>query len=682
MIFAAPIPPILISMSDPKGFTNRAPHQNPVRGVDPGFVTAAKPQGLVTAAATEKPSPNLVKRPRFLPPIGSRGYHLLLATVAIFILGPLGGITAAFMNFSIGFFVGGQVLAGILGSAVTFGYGPDGKHGANYIQTMAASVAGMCGMAVLAQAMVWLGLPQPPAWELVLYYLCIGMFGVGVGMLYTPILVDRMELLFPSGFAVANILRALSDKQLLKRSITKLASGMAAGYVVGVSSLNLSWFTSFGLSASGVAVLEKAGISASTLGAGMIVGARIAIPALVVGLIGLWQTPHLIAMGWLRPGDPFRKIGFIISLGTILGAAIIDIILILIKAVRRFIDKNAEAAVAQEDWKRVNQVGLIVWILFWGIGIVVVGSQVLHQPWYFLSIAVLLSFLFVLVNGISLGISDWNPISSAFVLSVFLMAALGLRDPGVGLLAASIVFIACAEGGDMQQDRSTGWRLGTNRVMQFRYQVIGITMGAILAVVLAKLFMSAYPILTQDQFSNPHLPGAEKWQSAMTYKFVGALRGITAAQPQVMAALQFGIALGLVIEILRKLIKSRPQYKQFVADSRTGKVTDFLLDAVFLSSPYASSFGGFVELPSVLWWTAGGVISSLYNGLTSRLSARRMKSKNEDDILGVPAGAATTAAEGLPSDMSTTSLVGGGLIAGDSLAALTVGIYGLLHTVL
>ena len=238
----------------------------------------------------------------------------------------------------------------------------------------------------------------------------------------------------------------------------------------------------------------------------------------------------------------------------------------------------------------------------------------------------------------------------------------------------------------MQQDRSTGWRLGTNRVMQFRYQVIGITMGAVLAVVLAKLFMSAYPILTQDQFSNPHLPGAEKWQSAMTYKFVGALKGITSAQPQVMAALQFGIALGLVIEILRKLIKSRPAYRQFVTSSRTGKVTDFLLDAVFLSSPYASSFGGFVELPTVLWWTSGGVISSLYNGLTASLAARRsravqknLSSGNGDDILGVAAG---SAAQGLPSDMSTTSLLGGGLIAGDSLAALSVGIYGLLHTML
>src|SRR6202008_419971 len=226
-------------MSDPKGFTNRAPGQNPVGGVDSGFVTAAKPQEVITAPPAEEPSTSLVRHPRFLPRICSRGYYLLLAAVAIFILGPLGGITAAFMNFSIGFFVGGQVLAGILGSAVTFGYGPEGKHGANYIQTMAASVAGMCGMAVLAQAMVWLGLPEPPIWELVLYYLCIGMFGVGVGMLYTPILVDKMQLAFPSGFAVANILRALTDKNLLKRSVAKLGSGMLAGYLGGLASLKI-----------------------------------------------------------------------------------------------------------------------------------------------------------------------------------------------------------------------------------------------------------------------------------------------------------------------------------------------------------------------------------------------------------------------------------------------------------
>src|SRR5213592_3117456 len=185
---------------------------------------------------------------RFLPRIGSPGFHVMLACVAILILGPLGGVSAAFMNFSIGFFIGGQVLAGILGSTVTLPYGPEGKHGANYMQTMAASVAGMCGMAVLMQAMVWLGMPEPPVWKFVLYLLSIGMFGVGIGMLYTPILVDRMQLAYPSGFAVANILRALTDKNLLKRSIAKLGSGVLVGYGTGFAALKIALVGATGLS--------------------------------------------------------------------------------------------------------------------------------------------------------------------------------------------------------------------------------------------------------------------------------------------------------------------------------------------------------------------------------------------------------------------------------------------------
>jgi uncharacterized oligopeptide transporter (OPT) family protein len=118
---------------------------------------------------------------------------------------------------------------------VTYGYGAEGKHGANYIQTAAASVAGMSGMGVLIQAMVWMGLPQPPVWQLVLYMLCIGMFGAGVGMLYTPILVDRLQLTYPSGLAVANILRALTDPVLLRQSVNKLGSGIVLGIAGGIA---------------------------------------------------------------------------------------------------------------------------------------------------------------------------------------------------------------------------------------------------------------------------------------------------------------------------------------------------------------------------------------------------------------------------------------------------------------
>jgi len=572
-------------------------------------------------------------------------YYALLGVIGIFVLGPLGGVAASYMNFSLGFFVGGQVLAGILGSTVTYGYGAQGRHGANYIQTTAASVAGMSGLAVVIQAMTWLGLPQPPIWQLILYMLCIGMFGVGVGMLYTPILVDRLQLTFPSGLAVANILRALTDPELLKQSVTRLFGGMALGVAGGIG-------------AAKTAFLGAIDLSTSTFGAGMIVGARIGIAALVGGLVGRAMIPYFVSIGWLKAGEPFRKITFLIALGMIMGAALIDVSIILFRAYQRARERTAKP-VEEEDWKRTNFRRLILWVIFWGAAIVVTGSQVLHQPVGYLVMAVLLVFIFAMVNGISVGITDSNPISSAFVVTVILMAAVGLRDPIVGMMAATVLLVSTAEASDMQQDRSTGWRLGTNRTIQFRFQVAGIVMGAIMAVLFAQLFMSAYPVLALDQTTLPADKQPERWASAMTYKLVGVLRSLTDDKPYQRTAIWVGVGIGFATELLRKIIKSREAYKQFVSSGQVGFSVDFLLDAVVLPSPYASSFGGFLNLATSAWFAAGGTFSSLLNSLP--------KNKTE--------------AAALPEDMNTTSLVGGGLIAGDALAALGLGVAGLLATV-
>lgn len=562
---------------------------------------------------------------RWLPAQGSWRYHLLLAATGMLVLGPLAGVTAAYMNFSLGFFVGGQVLAGLLGSAVTAGYGAPGKHGANYIQTAAASVASMSGMGVLVQAMVWMGLPQPPAWQLVVYFGCIGMFGVGVGMLYTPVLVDRLRLVFPSGLAVANILRALTDTRLLRSSIRHLAGGAAAGLGIGLAGTRVAW-------------LGAIELSASTFGAGMVVGARIGVAAAVGGLVSWALQPAFVAIGWLEPGDPFRKITFLIALGMIMGAAIVDLALIFRQAFTGAHARGESTAAPQEDWRRVHRGRLLVWVLAWGAATIAAGHLLLQQPLLFLGLAVALVFLFAMVNGISVGISDSNPISSAFVVSVVVMAMLGLADAGVGLMAGAVLLIATSVACDMQQDRSTGWRLGTPRVLQFRYQVLGILVGAVLAVVFARVFLAAYPVLALDQTAMKAGQHPTEWTSAMTYKFVGVLRSLTDDKPYQRTAILVGVAIGFVIELLRKKLRPRR----------------FVVDAVLLPSPYAVSFGGFVNLPTSLWLAAGGVVASV---IESRAP------KRQDDV---------------PQDMSRTSLFGGGLIAGDALAALAIGVAGLL----
>jgi uncharacterized oligopeptide transporter (OPT) family protein len=592
---------------------------------------------------------------------------VLLAAVALLILGPLGGITAAYMNFALGTFVGGQVLAGILGSVVTLPYGPEGKHGANYVQTMAASVASMSAMSVLIQAMVWLGMEQPPAWKLILYFLCIGMFGVGVGMLYTPILVDRMKLTYPSGLAVANILRALTDPKILKRSVSTLGGGIAGGGV-------LSFL------AAKIPALAAAGLEVASIGGGMIVGSRIALSALFIGGLGVILTPWLVSQGLLHEGDPFRKIGFIFALGTILGAAMFDMSMLGRDAMRRVREVRAAGKGAPSAEPKANVGRLGLWVAFWAVALMIVASQLLHVSPLWIGFAIFMSFLFQMINGISQGITDQNPISSAFVVTVLVMAGLGLRDPLIGLFAGSVLLVSCTVGVDMQQDRSTGWRLGSNRNIQFRFQVIGIIMGALLAVVMCTIFLEAFPALKLNTFAHPELRAGEasKWQSAMTYKFVGVLNTLSEDKTKTLAVMGVGIVIGFTINVIRKVWMKSERYLAWKDRAPANGVLDFILDAIILASPYASSFGGFVDFQTSVWWSLGGVISSAFS---MQFSLWRANHKKPAGPVEAEATAEGHAPDGeLPEDMSPTSLIGGGLIAGASLYVLYEGISSLIES--
>jgi hypothetical protein len=149
----------------------------------------------------------------------------------------------------------------------------------------------------------------------------------------------------------------------------------------------------------------------------------------------------------------------------------------------------------------------------------------------------------------------------------------------------------------------------------------------------------------------------------MTYKFVGVLRSLTDDKPYQRTAIVIGIVIGLAVQILRQWLFSRPAYQRFKRSGRAGGAADFVIDAVLIPSPYAYSFGTFLSLATSAWFAAGGVISSVANWLSGNGAAPRAS----DDTLA--------------DDMSTTSLIGGGLIAGDALAALGLGVVGLLATV-
>ncbi len=157
------------------------------------------------------------------------------------------------------------------------------------------------------------------------------------------------------------------------------------------------------------------------------------------------------------------------------------------------------------------------------------------------------------------------------------MGLLGLRDPLIGLLGGSILLVSCTVGVDMQQDRSTGWRLGSDRSVQFRYQMLGIVFGAVVAVVMTRVFLEGFPVLNKNLFDMPELRHTEArgWQSAMTYKFVGVLNTLNKDQSKTLSVMGQGVMVGFEIEVLRKAVFKNPGYlawKSKSARNNAGKI--------------------------------------------------------------------------------------------------------------
>ena len=93
-----------------------------------------------------------------------------------------------------------------------------------------------------------------------------------------------------------------------------------------------------------------------------------------------------------------------------MGAALVDMSLILCGAVQRWRETaatgRAAAGRADEDWKRIQHRAARAWVVCWGAASSPSATSSCTSRCCYLVVAVLLVFLFAMVNGISLGISD------------------------------------------------------------------------------------------------------------------------------------------------------------------------------------------------------------------------------------------------------------------------------------
>lgn len=175
-------------------------------------------------------------------------------------------------------------------------------------------------------------------------------------------------------------------------------------------------------------------------------------------------------------------------------------------------------------------------------------------------IATLAAFLFVAVSSYLVGIigSSSNPVSGMTVATI-LFAALamnyvGVDNPVVVLITASVVCIAAAVAGDTSQDLKTGFLLGATPRSQQIAQLIGIALSALFAGWVLLFFNQAYGIgsnalpAPQAQImaliSESVLTGTANWGMIL----IGAVFGIVLLMMEV-PVLPFAVGLYLPITL-------------------------------------------------------------------------------------------------------------------------------------
>jgi OPT family oligopeptide transporter len=194
-----------------------------------------------------------------------------------------------------------------------------------------------------------------------------------------------------------------------------------------------------------------------------------------------------------------------------------------------------------------------------GIAIIVFGHFVWHITWWMGVIAVLATFLLVVVSARATGETDITPVGPLSKITQLSFGAIKPGDITVNLMTANISAGATSHAGDLLTDLKSGYLLGANPRQQFIAQFFGVLAGGMVVI-------PAFYTLIPDVA----MLGTEKWPApaALVWRGVAELlaKGVSALHETARIGLLIGAVIGIVIPLLEMRF---PRAKKFIP-SATG----------------------------------------------------------------------------------------------------------------
>jgi uncharacterized oligopeptide transporter (OPT) family protein len=189
-----------------------------------------------------------------------------------------------------------------------------------------------------------------------------------------------------------------------------------------------------------------------------------------------------------------------------------------------------------------------------GITAIALGARLFHIHWWMGLIAVLATFLLVVVAARATGETDITPVGPLSKITQLTFGAIAPGNVPTNLMTANITAGATASAGDLLTDLKSGYLLGANPRQQFFAQFFGVLAGACITI-------PVFFILIPDA----SYLATEKWPAPAALVWRGVAELLSKGPAALPTSARWGLVIGATLGIILPLLElAFPKQKKFI----------------------------------------------------------------------------------------------------------------------
>jgi OPT family oligopeptide transporter len=220
-------------------------------------------------------------------------------------------------------------------------------------------------------------------------------------------------------------------------------------------------------------------------------------------------------------------------------------------------------------------------------GMVTLGAVIIWMGWHFFHIqiwmgviAVLMTFLLVVVAARSTGETDITPTGPLSKVTQLTFGALAPGNITTNLMTANVTAGSCSHAGDLLTDLKSGYLLGAKPRQQFLAQFFGVLAGGVVVVPVFFLLVPNASVLGTEQWP---APAAQVWRGVAEL----LAKGVGALHPTARTGLVIGALVGILLPLLEIWF---PKAKKYIP-SPTGLGLAFTITGYYSISMFLGALG-------------------------------------------------------------------------------------------